>query len=338
LVLFTRQLAALLAAGLPLMDSLGVLERQATSQGLQRIVLQLRTDVGGGEALSEAMQQHRKTFSPLYTGMVAAGESSGMLDEVLLRLAGVLERSEALSRKIRAAMLYPLVVLGVALVSVLLLLILVIPTFEGMFSEAGLPLPLPTQWVLALSRGLAAGWWVILAVAGSIGVGLMHSARTAAGQTWWDRQRIRMPLLGAIQRKAGAARFARILGTLLAAGVPLVEGLTVSAQTAGNRVLQATILGARGLVLSGIPLAQALEEAGDMPSLLIQMVQVGEQTGALDEMLSRVANLFEEEVEAGLSTLVSLLEPSLVILMGLIVGGMVVAMYLPIFDLVGMVG
>jgi type IV pilus assembly protein PilC len=270
--------------------------------------------------------------------MVTAGESSGMLDGVLLRLAVLMERSAALMRKIRGALLYPAVVLGVAMISVALLLILVIPTFERMFLDAGIPLPVATQWVLAFSRGLISGWWFILLSVGVTGGWLARTVRTPAGEARWHTVRLAIPMLGALERKAGAARFSRVLGTLLGAGVPLMEGLDLSARTVGNRRIEGAILNAREIVLRGGTLARALEQSGELPPLVTQMVQVGEQTGALEDMLSRVADLFEEEVDVALSTLVSILEPALVVLLGIVVGGMVVAMYLPIFDMVGMVG
>jgi type IV pilus assembly protein PilC len=337
-VLLTRQLATLLSAGLPLVASVRVLERQASSRPLRDLLSQIRIEVARGGVLSEALARHPRIFPPVYTGMVTAGESSGMLDGVLLRLAVLMERSEALIRKIRGATLYPAVVLGVASVSVALLLILVIPTFELMFADAGIPLPIATQWVLTLSRGLTRWWWLILLVLGAVGVGLVRAVRTPEGKARWHSVRLVIPLLGPLERKAGAARFARVLGTLLAAGVPLMEGLALTARTVGNRTLEEAILSARETVLRGGSLAQALEQSGEMPPLVTQMVQVGEQTGALDEMLSRVADLFEDEVEAALSTLVSILEPTLVVILGVVVGGMVVAMYLPVFDMVGLVG
>ncbi len=337
-VLLTRQLATLLAAGLPLLESLQVLEQQTGSPALSRILTDVAGAVRAGGSLAEALARYPGTFSSLYTGMVEVGEFSGTLDTVLQRLAVLTERGDALARKVRGALLYPVAVLLVAMVSVILLLVLVIPTFETMFAQAEVPLPLPTQAVLALSRGLASSGWLLMAITG-VGVAWgLRAIRTPRGMVWRDRFLLQLPLLGPIQRKAGAARFARILGTLLGAGVSLVDGLELSARTVDNRVLGEAVVAARGGVMEGIALAEALREAEAMPPLLTQMIQVGEQTGALDEMLSRVADLFEDEVEGSLTTLVSVLEPGLVVLLGLVVGGMIVAMYLPIFDMAGIVG
>lgn len=337
-VLVTRQLATLLAAGLPLMESLQVLEKQAGSRALQRVLQDVVSHVAAGGSLAEALKRHPATFPPLYTGMVAAGEFSGTLDTVLLRLASLIERTDALSRKIKGAMLYPIVVLGVALASIFLLLVLVIPTFEVMFAQAEIPLPLPTQWVLGLSRGLAAWGWAVLAFCVLGGVLWRQYVRTPAGVVAWHRCLLHLPVLGPIQRKAGSARFARILGTMLAAGVSLVDGLDLAARTSGNRVLENAILASRHSVVQGVTLAHALHETEELPPLVIQMIQVGEQTGALDDMLSRMADLFEDEVAISVESFVSLLEPTLVLFLGLAVGGMVIAMYLPIFDMVSMVG
>jgi type IV pilus assembly protein PilC len=337
-VLLTRQLGTLLAAGLPLVESLQVLREQTGSAALEDILADVASEVRAGGSLAEALARHPRVFPSLYTGMVAAGEFSGTLDSVLRRLADLTERGDAMAGKIRGALLYPVAVLFVAMISVVLLLVLVIPTFELMFAQAEVPLPLPTRFVLALSRGLAAWWWLLVGVASLTVVWAGRLLRTPEGLTRRDRMLLTLPLLGPIQRKAGASRLARILGTLLGAGVPLVDALNLSARTVDNRVLEGVIRLSERSVMDGGGLADALRISGEIPPLLTQMVQVGEQTGALDDMLARVADLFEDEVERSLSSLVSIVEPGLVVLLGLVVGGMIMAMYLPIFDMAAIVG
>ena len=336
-VIFTRQFATMINSGLPLVQSLDILQQQTENETLKKVVRQVLYDVESGNTLADAMGKHPKIFSDLYVSMVAAGEAGGILDTILLRLATFLEKNDALVRKIKGAMVYPVVIMLVAVLAVATLLIFVIPTFQDMFESAGVPLPLPTQIVIALSAFLQAWWWALLGgiVAAFFAFRAYYS--TDDGQRRVDAALLRMPLLGDLQRKAAVARFTRTLGTLVSSGVSILEGLEITARTAGNRVIHDAVMESRASIAGGETISGPLKESAVFPPMVIQMIRVGEETGGLDEMLSKIADFYDDEVDQAVSTLLSAMEPLMIVVLGVLVGGMIVSMYLPIFDMIGAV-
>jgi len=338
IVVFTRQFATMINSGLPLVQSLDILSKQSENPTLKKVVEQIQYDVEAGHTLADAMRQHPKTFSDLFVNMVAAGEAGGILDTILLRLAVFMEKADALRRKIKGAMVYPSVVLGVAVGAVSILLIFVIPTFQNMFEQAGVALPGPTQLVITMSEFLQARWYVLVA-GGILGaIALQRYYKTPQGQLLIDRILLRMPILGPLQRKAAIARFTRTLGTLVSSGVAILDGLEITAKTSGNRVVHDAVMESRASIAGGDTISEPLKKSGVFPPMVVQMINVGEQTGGLDEMLSKIADFYDEEVDAAVQVLVSALEPIMIVFLGVIVGGMIVAMYLPIFDMINAVG
>jgi type IV pilus assembly protein PilC len=337
IVIFTRQFATMINSGLPLVQSLDILAEQTENQVFRKVIQDVLYDVESGHTLADALGKHPKVFTELYVNMVAAGEAGGILDTILLRLATFLEKNDALVRKIKGAMIYPAVVFSVAGLAVIVLLIFVIPVFQDMFESAGVPLPLPTQIVIGMSAFLQAYWW---AVAGSI-IGLVFLTRqvygTDGGRLAIDRFLLRIPIFGDLQRKAAVARFTRTLGTLVSSGVPILEGLEITAKTAGNRVIHDAVMTSRASIAGGETISGPLKESGVFPPMVVQMINVGEQTGGLDEMLTKIADFYDEEVDAAVEALLSAMEPIMIVVLGVLVGGMIVAMYLPIFDMINTV-
>jgi len=338
IVIFTRQFATMINSGLPLVQSLDILAQQTENDKLQAVIKEILYDVESGNTLADALDKHPKVFTKLYVNMVAAGEAGGILDTILLRLATFLEKNDALVRKIKGAMIYPAVIFGVAGAAVLILLIFVIPTFQNMFAAAGVPLPLPTQIVIGLSQFLQDYWWAL--AAGTVGgaFAIRQFYRTSGGQLTIDSLMLRLPIVGDLQRKAAVARFTRTLGTLVSSGVSILEGLEITAKTAGNRVIHDAVMGSRASIAGGETISGPLKQSGVFPPMVVQMINVGEQTGGLDEMLSKIADFYDEEVDAAVSALLAAMEPLMIVVLGVVVGGMIVAMYLPIFDMIGTVG
>ncbi len=338
IVIFTRQFATMINAGLPLVQSLDILAEQTENEALQKVIREVLYDVESGNTLADALDRHPKVFTKLFVNMVAAGEAGGILDTILLRLAVFLEKNDALIRKIKGAMIYPAVIFSVAAGAVLVLLIFVIPTFQNMFEQAGVPLPVPTQIVISMSAILQAYWWALGAgVAGTV-FAIRNFYKTDAGQLIIDRIMLQLPILGDMQRKAAVARFTRTLGTLVASGVSILEGLEITAKTSGNRVIHDAIMGSRASIAGGETISGPLKESGVFPPMVVQMINVGEQTGGLDEMLTKIADFYDDEVDAAVSALLAAMEPIMIVVLGVVVGGMIVAMYLPIFDMIGAVG
>ena len=270
--------------------------------------------------------------------MVSAGEAGGILDTILLRLATFLEKNDALARKIKGAMIYPAVIITVAVLAIIILLIFVIPTFQTMFASAGIPLPLPTRIVIGASAILQAYWWAILGAA-LAGVGLLkYTYGTPGGRLAIDKTMLRIPIMGDLLRKAAVARFTRTLGTLVSSGVSILEGLEITAKTAGNRVIHDAVMGSRASIAGGETISGPLKESGVFPPMVVQMINVGEQTGGLDEMLSKIADFYDDEVDTAVEALLAAMEPVMIVVLGVVVGGMIVAMYLPIFDMINAVG
>jgi len=337
IVIFTRQFATMINSGLPLVQSLDILAEQTENQVLRKVIQDVLYDVESGHTLADALRKHPKVFTDLYVNMVAAGEAGGILDTILLRLATFLEKNDALVRKIKGAMVYPGVIFSVAIVAISILLLFVIPTFETMFESAGIPLPLPTRVVIIMSQVLQGYWWAFLAGIIGAAFGIRYAYGTDDGRLFLDRLMLSLPIIGDLQRKAAVARFTRTLGTLVSSGVSILEGLEITARTAGNRVIHDAVMDSRTSIAGGETIAGPLKESGVFPPMVVQMINVGEQTGGLDEMLSKIADFYDDEVDAAVEVLLSAMEPIMIVFLGVIVGGMIVAMYLPIFDMINAV-
>jgi type IV pilus assembly protein PilC len=337
IVIFTRQFATMINAGLPLVQSLNILAAQTENKTLQAVTRSVVYDVESGNTLADAFSRHPKAFSQLYVNMVAAGEAGGILDTILLRLATFLEKNDALVRKVKGAMVYPAVIITVACVAIAVLLVFVIPTFQSMFASANLELPLPTRIVIGMSNFLIHFWWAMLGVIAGIVFGIRQYYGTPAGRKQLDGMLLKAPVLGDVLRKSAVSRFTRTLGTLVSSGVSILEGLEITAKTAGNQVVHDAVMESRNSIAGGETIAAPLERSKVFPPMVISMIAVGEQTGGLDEMLSKIADFYDEEVDVAVSALLSLMEPAMIVILGVIVGGMVVAMYLPIFDMMNAV-
>jgi len=337
IVVFTRQFSTMINAGLPLVQALDILSKQSESKALKDVTRQLVYDVESGHTVADALRRHPRVFTDLYVNMVAAGEAGGILDTILMRLASFLEKNDALVGKVKSAMVYPAVIMSVAAIAVTILLIFVIPVFKTMFDSVNMALPLPTRVVIGLSAFLRHYWWALgVAIVGSVYM-LRNYYRTSNGKLNIDRAMLKMPVLGDLLRKAAVSRFTRTLGTLISSGVSILDGLEITAKTAGNRVIHDAIMEARSSIAGGDTIAAPLQKSAVFPPMVISMIAVGEQTGGLDEMLSKIADFYDTEVDTAVSTLLSLMEPIMIVFLGAIVGGMVVAMYLLIFDMVNAV-
>ncbi len=337
-VVFTRLFATMVGAGLPIVQSLDVLVRQTGNDALRRVIQAMIADVESGSTLAGAMSRHPGVFTDLSVDMVAAGETGGALDTILLRLADYLEKNEVLARKVRSALIYPAMIVVAAVPAVVVMLLFVVPTFEEMFASAGVPLPLPTRIVIGASEVVRGWWWVLLGVLLASAVAVRHAWGTSGGRLAADRLILRVPVAGSVVRKAAVSRFTRTLGTLVASGVPILEGLEVTAKTAGNRVVHDAVMESRASIAAGDTISGPLAASGVFPPVVVRMIHVGEQTGALDEMLARVADFHDQEVDTAVAALLSAVEPAMVIVLGLVVGGMIVSLYLPIFEMMSTVG
>ena len=337
IVIFTRQFSTMINAGLPLVQALDILAKQSENKVLQEVTRAVVFDVESGHTVADALSKHPKAFNDLYVNMVAAGEAGGILDTILMRLATFMEKNDALVRKVKGAMIYPGVIMSVAGIAITVLLIFVIPVFENMFGSVGLALPLPTRVVIAMSRFLKGYWW---ALGGGIAGGsflLKNYYKTSNGQLTIDKLMLKVPILGDVLRKSAVSRFTRTLGTLISSGVSILDGLEITAKTAGNRVISDAIMASRASIAGGDTISAPLQKSAVFPPMVISMIAVGEQTGGLDEMLSKIADFYDEEVDTAVSNLLSMLEPVMIVFLGVVVGGMVVAMYLPIFDMINAV-
>jgi type IV pilus assembly protein PilC len=337
IVILTRQFSTMINAGLPLVQAMTILADQSQNKTLSDIMRKVVFDVESGNTVADALSKHPQAFRNLYVNMVAAGEAGGILDTILMRLATFMEKNDALVRKVKGAMIYPGVIMSVAAIAVTVLLIFVIPVFENLFTSAGLALPLPTRIVMGASRFLKGYWYIVLAVIGTAAFLFKRYNATSDGKLKIDKIMLKVPVLGDVLRKSAVSRFTRTLGTLISSGVSILDGLEITAKTAGNRVVQDAIMESRSSIAGGDTIAQPLKKSGVFPPMVISMISVGEQTGGLDEMLSKIADFYDEEVDAAVSNLLSLLEPVMIVFLGVVVGGMVVAMYLPIFDMINAV-
>ncbi|HEX3927546.1 MAG TPA: type II secretion system F family protein [Gemmatimonadales bacterium] len=333
IVIFTRQFATMINSGLPLVQSLNILTAQTDNPKLKEVTRAVVMDVEAGNTLADALGKHPVAFSQLYVNMVAAGEAGGILDTILLRLATFLEKNDKLIRKVKSAMIYPGVIFTVAMGAIAILLIFVIPVFREMFASVQMVLPLPTRIVIGMSDFLHSFWWAVIGV-GALGVfGYKRYYATPQGQRRVDGILLAAPVLGDVLRKSAVSRFTRTLGTLVSSGVSILDGLEITAKTAGNTVIQDAIMASRASIAGGDTIAAPLDKSGVFPPMVISMIAVGEQTGGLDEMLSKIADFYDDEVDVAVGGLLSLMEPIMILFLGVIVGGMIVAMYLPIFNL-----
>ena len=335
--LFTRQFATMISAGLPLIQCLEVLAQQMDHPELRSVISQVTQRIEGGSTLNEALRDHPVVFNELFTSMVEAGETGGILDTILERLATHLEKMEALIRKIKGAMTYPLVVFSVSMGATAFMLLFLIPRFAAMFADFGGELPLPTKIVMMASDGLKHyGWVLVILIVGGL-IFLKRYRATYKGARKVDAIMLRIPVIGQVVRKGSVSRFSRTLGTLLASGVPLLDGLNVTARAAGNTIVSDAVGVIRTSVTGGSTLAEPMRQVGVFPPMVTQMVSVGEETGRLDEMLVKLADFYDDEVDAAVDSLTAVIEPVMIVVMGLIVGGMLIAMYLPMFKLISVV-
>jgi type IV pilus assembly protein PilC len=334
LAIFTRQFSVMIDAGLPLVQCLDILGKQEPHKGFSAVILKVREDVESGAALADAMKKHPKTFDALYSNMIAAGEAGGILDTILKRLAVYIEKAVKLKGEVKSAMIYPVAVIVIATLVVGAILWKVIPTFATLFAGLGAQLPLPTRIVIAASNYIVAYGWMLIIALGGIAFAIRQYYATNGGRHLIDALLLKAPILGNILRKVAVARFCRTLSTLLASGVPILDGLDITARTAGNAIVEDAILKTRTGIERGETVSGPLRETNVFPSMVVQMINVGETTGALDAMLSKIADFYEEEVDAAVAGLLTLMEPVMIAFLGVIVGGIVIAMYLPIFDLI----
>lgn len=333
LVVFTRQLATLIDSGIPLVQSLGILGEQVENEGLRSIVIAVRQDIEAGVSFCDALAKHPYAFSELFVNMSHAGEASGMLDEVLDRLAAYLEKSAALARKISSSLVYPAVVVSMAVLITAVLLIKVVPTFKGIFDMLGGELPLPTLILIGVSDMLRKNFLflaVLLIIAGFL---FKRYINTGKGRYNFDRFKLRFPLLGVLFRKVAVAKFSRTLATLVKSGVSILNALDIVAKTSGNKVIEEVILSSRSAVRDGEPISKPLIKSGVFPPMVCRMIGVGEQTGKLEEMLSKIADFYEDQVDAAVAGLTSMIEPMVIAFLGVIIGGIVISLFLPIFKI-----
>jgi len=334
---FSRQFATMINSGLSMLRSLYILAEQTESKPLANIVNQVRLDVERGASLSAALAKHPKAFSRLYVAMVRAGEAGGVLDSVLQRLATTIEKQVELRRKVKSAMTYPVVVTCLVLLLVTAMLVFVIPMFQNIYKQLGGTLPAPTQILIDVSNIVRKLWYVVFAA----DVGMVWAFRkwinSEEGRKRWDAIKLRMPIFGSLARKTALARFGRTLSALVRSGVPILESLDIVRETAGNWVVSEAVRDAQQQVKRGEPLSRRLEEHKVFPPMVVQMMAVGEETGALDEMLDKIADFYDQEVEATVNALTSLIEPLLIVVMGIVIGGMIISLYLPMFDVINLI-
>jgi type IV pilus assembly protein PilC len=336
LAIFTRQFSVMIDAGLPLVQCLEILAGQQENKTFQKVLTGTRGSVEGGATLSAAMRQYPKVFDALYVNMVEAGETGGILDTILQRLSTYIEKNVKLKRAVQSAMVYPVGVLTIAAAVIILLLWKVVPIFATLFTGLGVDLPLPTKIVIALSNfiGSIFGFLIVVAVVGII-FGIKVWYGTEQGRYVLDATILKLPVIGILMRKIAVARFTRTLGTLISSGVPILEGLDITAKTAGNAVVERSLQKVRKSLEEGKSLTEPLKDSEVFPGMVTQMIAVGEQTGAMDAMLQKIADFYEEEVDAAVKDLLTALEPIMIVFLGVVVGGVVISMYMPLFSLIG---
>ena len=336
-VIFTRQLSTMIDAGLPLVQALEILEKQQANPTFKRLLNSVRTDVEAGSTLADSMRKHPKVFDNLFTNMIEAGETGGILDTILSRLAVFMEKAMALGKKIKGAMTYPTICLALSVIILAVILIFVIPVFSEMFTSFGRALPLPTQIVISMSNFVKAYiLYIVIAVIVFIYI-FRKIYGTEKGRLSVDRMLLLMPLVGELLRKVAVSKFTRTLGTMLHSGVPILEALQVVPRTANNKVIERAVYRVADSIAEGRPIAEPLEESGVFPNMVVQMISVGESVGALDTMLDKIADFYDEEVDQAVENITSSIEPLMMVVLGGLIGGVVIAMYLPIFQIASLV-
>ncbi len=337
IVIFTRQLSTMVDSGLPLIQGLDALAKQQENKTFKKILEEIKADVESGSSFADALKKHPKLFDKLYCNMVQAGEMGGILDDVLSRLAAYMEKAQRLKRKVKSALTYPVIVLSIAALVVAIILIFVIPVFQKMFADFGKALPWPTQVVIMISNTLKSYFLVIIAVIVGVILAVRKYYSTDRGRRQIDRLLLNFPVVGPLLKKIAVAKFTRTLGTLIHSGVPILDALSVAAGTAGNKIVEEAILKVRASIGEGKTIAQPLQESGIFPAMVVQMISVGESTGALDDMLNKIAEFYDEEVDVAVEALTSMIEPFMIVFLGGTIGSIIVAMYLPIFKIAGAV-
>ncbi len=338
LAIFTRQFATMIDAGLPLVQCLDILGMQEENQAFKKVILKVKEDVESGSTFADALGKHPHVFDELFVNLVSAGEVGGILDTILSRLAAYIEKAMKLAKQVKSAMVYPSTILAVALIVTVVLLVYVIPIFGDMFKDFGAELPLPTQFVMAISGYTRKYFLVGVVLLVLLVMGIRWYYKQENGRRRIDRLLLRVPIFGDLLRKIAVARFSRTLGTMVSSGVPILESMDIVAKSAGNKIIEEAILRARTSISEGKTIAEPLADSKVFPIMVTQMVSVGEATGALDTMLNKIADFYDDEVDSAVGALTSLLEPMLMIFLGVVIGGLVIAMYLPIFKLAGVVG
>jgi type IV pilus assembly protein PilC len=338
LAVFTRQFSVMIDAGLPLVQCIEILGTQSENKVFQKVLLQVRQDVESGATLADAMRKHPKVFDDLYCNMIAAGEAGGILDTILQRLAVYIEKIVKLRRAVRSAMIYPIAVLAIAAIVVTIILWKVIPTFAALFAGLGAELPLPTRIVIWLSNFVGRYFLLIVILIAAVLYSLKRYHDTYRGRRVIDGILLKTPIIGIVLRKIAVARFCRTLATLVSSGVPILEALEITAKTAGNAIVEDAIMATRKSIEEGKTISEPLKETEVFPPMVVHMIAVGEQTGALDAMLSKIADFYEEEVDAAVENMLTLLEPIMILFLGIVIGGIVISMYLPLFSLLSKIG
>jgi type IV pilus assembly protein PilC len=335
IVVFTRQLATMISAGLALVQCIEILAKQQDNPTFKKVLIQIQTDVESGTTFADSMRKHPKAFDTLYCNMIEAGETAGILDTILNRLATYIEKAQALKRKVKGAMTYPVIVIGISIVILGVILVFVIPVFESMFADMDATLPAPTQLVVSMSDFVKNNIVIAIPILGILIFLFSRIYKTEKGRAKIDQFALQLPLIGSLLRKVAVAKFCRTLGTLLQSGVPILESLQVVARTAGNMVIERAVLRSAESIAEGRPLAEPLDESGVFPNLVVQMIDVGESVGALDAMLAKISDFYDEEVDQAVENLTAAIEPLMIVGLGGMIGGIIVAMYLPIFQMAG---
>jgi type IV pilus assembly protein PilC len=338
LVIFSRQLSTLVSAGVPIVQGLSILEEQMENPRFKEVIAEVRLDIESGLSISDGLRKHPDVFPEIYTAMIKAGELGGILDTILERLSGFLESAEALKGKVKSAMMYPAVLLSVCGLVSIFLLTFVIPTFKAIFESFGRELPYPTQVLINLSDAMRQYWYMLFIVPVALFQGFKYFYKTPQGKRVVDERLLRTPVFGILLKKVAVAKFTRTLGTLIKSGVPIMQGLETVAATAGNVIIEEAVLGARESIREGGRLADPLKKSGLFPPMVTQMISVGEETGSLDTMLIKIADFYDTEVDTAVKGLTSMMEPLIVVIMGLIIGSIVIAMFMPMFEMGGMAG
>ena len=334
-VIFTRQFATMIEAGLPLVQCLDILARQAKNKEFARVIGQVKTDVESGDSFADALRKHPRVYSDFYVNMVEAGETGGILDTILARLATYMEKAAALKSQVKGAMIYPAVIIGIAIIVVVFLLLYVIPVFADMFASFGGTLPAPTRFVMFLSDLVKDYILYVIPLVGVLIWLFKRFYKTEKGRLMVDTLLLKLPVFGPLIQKVAVAKFTRTLGTLVSSGVPIIDGLEITARTAGNKVVEGAVLSIISSIKEGQTIAEPLGRQAIFPPMVVQMIEVGENAGALDAMLNKIADFYDQEVDTAVAALTKLMEPMLMVFLGTVIGGMVVAMYLPIFKIAG---